>query len=123
LRLKSVRNQKNSRYLRGLIAEYAACLLLFLKGYALLRHRFKNPKGEVDIVARKGRTIIAVEVKARRQMQQADFAINEYQWRRIERGIWDYVSHNKKYSDFDIRFDAILLSGFQIKHIKNAWSG
>ena len=52
-------------YQFGLFAEKIAILLLRLKGYQILKWRYKSYYGEIDIVAKKSRVIIFVEVKAR----------------------------------------------------------
>ena len=49
----------------GLRAEMLAAMLLRLKGYRILAQRLKTPAGEIDMVARRGRSLAIVEVKAR----------------------------------------------------------
>ena len=50
----------------GRFAEAIAALYLMLKGYQILGFRLKPPSGEIDLLARKGRTLAVVEVKRRR---------------------------------------------------------
>jgi putative endonuclease len=50
---------------RGRGAETLACWYLRLKGWRILARRARVPGGEVDIVARRGRIVAFVEVKAR----------------------------------------------------------
>ena len=50
---------------RGRSAETIACWYLRLKGWRILARRARASGGEVDIVARRGRTLAFVEVKAR----------------------------------------------------------
>jgi putative endonuclease len=40
-------------------------MFLIAKGYRILARRFKTPLGEIDIVARRRRALVFVEVKAR----------------------------------------------------------
>ncbi|MBP8954429.1 MAG: YraN family protein [Armatimonadetes bacterium] len=55
-----------SRSRDGAAAEDLAAVYLALRGYRILcRHRV-NSLGELDIVARKGRTLVLVEVRSRR---------------------------------------------------------
>src|ERR1700741_1351577 len=50
----------------GISAESRAAAYLTGHGYAIAARRFKSPVGEVDIVARRDRELVFVEVKARR---------------------------------------------------------
>src|ERR1700687_4757588 len=53
---------------RGLSAETRAALLLLAKGYRILARRWQSPVGEIDIVARRRRVLVFVEVKARARL-------------------------------------------------------
>ena len=68
---------------RGRGAETLACWYLRLKGWRILARRARVPGGEVDIVARRGRTLAFVEVKARASAEAAAFAIDRYRLRRV----------------------------------------
>src|SRR5690606_27153300 len=50
----------------GRWAETAAVVLLMCQGFRILGRRCRTPAGEIDIVARRGRLVVACEVKARR---------------------------------------------------------
>ena len=52
---------------RGRGAETLAAVWLRLHGWRILARRARVPGGEVDIVARRGRVLAFVEVKARRR--------------------------------------------------------
>lgn len=54
-----------NNYKRGLIAETVAKLWLQLKGYCILERRYRNYYGEIDLIARKGKCLIAIEIKLR----------------------------------------------------------
>jgi putative endonuclease len=56
---------------RGRRAESLAVWLLRLKGYRLLARRYKTSVGEIDLIARRGRTIAFVEVNSRPTMEEA----------------------------------------------------
>ncbi len=49
----------------GKSGEDAACRELQRLGYVILARRYRTRYGEIDLVARDGRTIVFVEVKAR----------------------------------------------------------
>lgn len=63
--LKTPRPERTAAFRLGLSAESRAAMLLIAKGYRIAARRWKTPFGEIDIVARRGRTLVFVEVKAR----------------------------------------------------------
>ncbi|HAJ20886.1 MAG TPA: hypothetical protein DCL95_12655, partial [Rhodospirillaceae bacterium] len=69
----------------GRRAEALAVLWLRLKGYQILDRRLKTPVGELDLIARRGKVICFVEVKARNTRDAALDALGTRQRRRIER--------------------------------------
>jgi len=68
---------------RGRRAEYFAASALVLKGYSILELRYKTPMGEIDIIARRGKLIAFVEVKARASIEDAVNAITHKARQRI----------------------------------------
>lgn len=107
-----------TRYTKGILGEMYACIYLRLRGYRVLKIRYKTPVGEVDVLLRDGDTIVLVEVKVRKRMAHAPYAITEHQKRRY-RNAGRYV--HQKYNGVNIRYDAVFVSGVRIKHIENAW--
>jgi putative endonuclease len=114
--------RRSRAYLRGLNAELLSVWLLRLKGYHVLARRFRGPSGEIDIVARRGRLIAAVEVKARPTLEEAMESISLRQQRRIARTLLYFQARNPKLSGFDYRFDLIWVCGWRWpRHILDAW--
>ena len=64
-------------------SEWLAAALLMLKGYQILGFRLKTRAGEIDILARRGRTLAVVEVKRRSTMDQALAALGPDQYERL----------------------------------------
>jgi putative endonuclease len=64
-------------------AEWIAALWLMLKGYQILAFRLKGRGGEIDILARRGRTLAVVEVKRRRTIEAALLALGPEQHGRL----------------------------------------
>jgi len=60
---------------QGHLAEFIAAWLLRMKGYRILKKRYKTPVGEIDLIAARGWTLIAVEVKQRSSFLNAGEAI------------------------------------------------
>lgn len=97
-----------------------AALYLRCKGYKILEKRYKTPFGEIDILARHGKNLVAVEVKSRETLEKAYLALTLSQKRRIEGALLFYLSG--KISRLDLRFDVVLISPWQWPcHIEGAW--
>ena len=67
----------------GRRAERLAAWWLRLKGWRILAIRARTPVGEVDLVARRGRMLAFIEVKARATEAEAELALDDYRLRRV----------------------------------------
>jgi putative endonuclease len=106
----------------GLSAESRAAAFLIAKGYRIAARRWKTPLGEVDIVARRRRTLVFVEVKARERLDDAAFAVTERQRRRIIAGAQAWLASHPDDVQCDIRFDAVLVAPRSLpRHIPAAF--
>jgi putative endonuclease len=92
----------------GRRAETLAAWWLRLKGYAILAQRVRTPVGEVDLVARRGRTLVFVEVKARATASDAALALDDYRLRRVAAAAEALAPRYARGGD-DIRVDAVLI--------------
>lgn len=107
---------------KGLAAENRAAWFLRLKGYRVLAKRYKTPVGEIDLIVRKGKTTVFVEVKRRTTGDAAAEAVHRHNQSRVRRAAELYLQKHPRYTGGDIRFDAVLLSGgFLPRHIINAF--
>ncbi len=81
------RNTESRRraYRAGRGAERLAAWWLRFKGYRIVATGYKTPVGEIDLIARRGRVLAFVEVKARPTMREAADAISPRQQERIAR--------------------------------------
>ena len=59
------RPERVAAFRLGLSAESRAAMFLIAKAYRIVARRWKTPFGEIDIVARRRRALVFVEVKAR----------------------------------------------------------
>ena len=89
------------------MAEWLAVAFLTLKGYRLLARRYGGKGGEIDLIARRGSSVIFVEVKARVAMADAASAITPEKIRLVNRRIRDWSARNPWASGLDLRADAI----------------
>lgn len=108
---------------RGRRGEAVAAWFLRLKGYRILGRRIRTPRGEVDLVARRGRTIVFVEVKARDTKAELDLAIDERRLARVAAAAEALAPRYARHGE-DIRVDVILIARHRWpEHIENAWIG
>lgn len=105
----------------GLWAEYLAAMALFCKGYRVLKLRAKTPVGEIDVLAAKGLTLIAVEVKASKDFDRTAARVDGHKRSRVARCLdWLRTQHSyQHYTDF--RFDVIAIAPWRFYHMMNAW--
>jgi putative endonuclease len=107
----------------GRRAETLAAWWLRLKGWTILARRVRTPVGEVDLVARRGRTIAFVEVKARSRRGDAALALDEWRLRRVAAAAEALAARYARAGD-DIRIDAMLIVPRQFpRHLPNVWQG
>jgi putative endonuclease len=119
-RSASARRRASER--AGRRAESLCAFALRLKGYRVLARRMRNPAGEVDILAMRRRTLVAVEVKARADRAVAAWSLAPRQRARIERATLLFAAQ-RGFGQYDIRFDVMLAGGRRWpRHIVNAWT-
>jgi len=108
---------------RGRSAETIACWYLRLHGWRILARRARVPGGEVDVVAKRGRTLAFVEVKGRADADSAGFSLDEWRLRRVAVAAERLMSRYMDGVD-DVRIDAIFIVPFRWpKHLPNVWQG
>ena len=108
---------------RGRRAETIAAWWLRLQGYAILARRLRTPRGEVDLVARRGRTLVFVEVKARRDLTAGQWALRQFDLQRVGRAAETLVA---RYGEgcTTVRIDAIIVRpwGWPVQ-LRSVWRG
>jgi putative endonuclease len=116
------RRERIAAFRLGLSAESRAAMLLIAKGYRIAARRWKTPFGEIDVVARRRRALIFVEVKARDRADEAAEAVTERAKRRIIAAAELWLAHHPDDARREIRFDVMLVApGRMPQHIVNAF--
>ncbi|MGI9413046.1 MAG: YraN family protein [Hyphomicrobiales bacterium] len=116
-------HKKRKAHARGRWAEFAAALLLSLKGYRILAWRFRCPVGEVDLIARRFGTLVFVEVKTRRDVVDAAYALSARQQARIIRAAQYWSARHPGAARGDWRFDVVLVgAAMWCRHVKHAFT-
>ncbi|MFN3945703.1 MAG: YraN family protein [Allosphingosinicella sp.] len=107
----------------GRRAEARAALWLRLKGWRILAARVRTPVGEVDLIARRGRTLAFVEVKARASADEAAAALDDWRLRRVAAAAEALAPRFARPGD-DIRIDAVFIVPRRWpRHVENVWMG
>jgi putative endonuclease len=117
---------KDNRALGQQGEEIAAAYLKGLR-FKILDRNFRCKGGEVDIIARDGKTLVFVEVKTRRNLSfgPPQLAVTPFKQRQISKAALTWLAKNKMFGA-SARFDviSILLPENQdpvIDHIRNAF--
>ncbi|MGY6551858.1 MAG: YraN family protein [Erythrobacter sp.] len=106
---------------RGREGEAAAAIWLAAQGWRILAERVKTPRGEIDLIARKGALVAFVEVKWRARAAALADAIDERRLGRVAAAA-EAVAHKYAEPGDDLRIDVILLAtGARPRHIENAY--
>ena len=92
----------------GKLGEDLACAELRRRGYAVIARRWRRRRGEIDIIARDGATLVFVEVKARngRAFGDAAESVTVRKQRRIVGLARQYVTINRLTTS-PCRFDVV----------------
>ena len=92
----------------GKTGEDLACEELVRRGYAILDRWYRTRHGEIDVIARDGRTIVFVEVKARAgdAYGGSGAAVTPRKQQRIVRMAIDFLAR-RHLQDEPCRFDVV----------------
>ncbi|MEN9895604.1 MAG: hypothetical protein RIR97_1456 [Pseudomonadota bacterium] len=104
------------------MSEILAAFFLMAKGYRILALRYKTPLGEIDIVARKGDLVVFCEVKARKSVNEAVFAVSTTAQKRIRNASDLWLSKQAKAAVLSQRYDIIAITPWSLPtQIENAF--
>jgi putative endonuclease len=110
----------------GRKGEDLAETLLKKNGYKILERNFKSPLGEIDIVAKEGKTLVFVEVKARLTalFGPAKWAVTPKKQRKLSMVALDYLKR-KSLLEAAARFDVVAIDWIagkaEMELIRNAF--
>ncbi|MBR4891553.1 MAG: YraN family protein [Alphaproteobacteria bacterium] len=109
-------------YTKGLFTEFIARMYLRLHGCRIVKSRYitgrNTNRAEIDIIAKHKNTLIFIEVKNRKTVQNAWDAITSKQAVRLRRAAETYITKHRWTGN--ARFDVIFVCGRHIHWVKNA---
>ncbi len=106
--------------------EQLALEFLKKKKYQILERNYRFGKGEIDIIAKQGETLVFIEVKTQKHGDFGDpiYWINRRKQRQIGMIAKGYL-YEKDIDEHDCRFDVITLTwekgAYVINHIEDAF--
>lgn len=113
----------NNRYI-GNIYEQKSIEILKQNGFIILSKNYRIPRAEIDIIAKKDKLIVFVEVKYRKtnQFGYGSEAVDQKKIEKICLAAKNYIQEYK-YFDCDIRIDCMSYLKDELTWIKNITIG
>jgi putative endonuclease len=99
--------KKRAALKKGRIGERLALVSLVLRGYWIEARNYTAHQGEIDIIARRGRVIAFIEVKARDDYATTETAIDGRKLVRMGRAASHWLARHPWAQDYALRIDAI----------------
>ena len=116
------RADRQRAYRLGRYAETICAWYLRLRGYRILARGYRASAGEIDIVARRGKVLVMIEVKARESITSAAEAVTRRQQERIVMAASQFLTRYPRLSGHAVRFDAMLVAPWRPpRHVVDAW--
>lgn len=118
--------QKSIKRLLGASAEKLAEDYLKEKGYEILARNFRSPFGEIDLVVKKGKTLVFVEVKSGGSLKgHPEERVDRKKQERIQKiGEYFLLKNFENLSKIkEVRFDVIAVDSEkgEIRHYESAF--
>ncbi|MCX5799172.1 MAG: YraN family protein [Proteobacteria bacterium] len=106
----------------GIQGEEKAIKVLKRKGYRIIGKNYRNPFGEIDIIAEEGGYLVFIEVKNRNTPTFGDplDAINTKKKEHMIRSAMFYLKTNKCF-ERKVRFDVVGIDRESVKIVKHAF--
>jgi len=112
----------DERHRQGLAGEQQAIRYLASRGWVVLAHRFRVGRLEIDLIARRGRLVTFVEVKARRSDAFGSplEAVTGAKRREVVKVARAWVDRFGRPTDV-YRFDCIAIVDNKLEHVADAF--
>lgn len=115
---KDYQKKRYQAWRSGYWAETLAAWYLRLQGYQILGQRVKTPHGEIDLIAKRHKVLVFIEVKFRPTLKDAAYSLGNSQKKRILKAAEFLMAKHFKFEL--VRFDVILVTPWAWPHhLKN----
>lgn len=110
----------------GHLCETLALIFLMMKGYVPVAKNYVTGRGtgagEVDLIVRRGKMLVFVEVKKRPSFTAGLHAITIENQTRVIRASAAFLARHPRYANMNVRYDAVILVPWKRpKHLQEAW--
>jgi putative endonuclease len=125
-RSKTIKEKRVRAERRGHFAEYIAGCWFRLSGYRIIARRWRAATGEIDLIVKRQRLLVFVEVKYRFDNEQVAIPTPR-QCQRIRTTASLFLARYPNFIDYQCQFDLFIVNHGKffgvgrIAHIKNAW--
>ena len=112
-----------STFTTGREGEEQAAQFLESRGLKVIRRNYRSKRGEIDLVALDGQTIVFVEVKAWSVFAFEDLekSITVQKQRRIIETAKFFLSEHREYNRMAVRFDVVFIGPEEVRHLAEAF--
>lgn len=113
--------EKAAAHALGQAGEDAVATWYYNAGYAIVERNWRCFEGEIDIIARRGRTIVVCEVKTRRSDRQMDPAltITPSKQGKVRTAAYRWIDEHS--SRGRVRFDVALVVNGRVQILEGAF--
>jgi putative endonuclease len=93
-------------------------------GMSIITRNFRSRRGEIDIIARQGETLVFAEVKtwSRYGIEELQYGIDSKKQRRIIETAKYFLSVHREYNGMAVRFDVVFVGKEGITHLVAAFT-
>jgi putative endonuclease len=108
----------------GKRGEDQAAAVLEAAGMSIITRNFRSRRGEIDIIARQGETLVFAEVKtwSRYGIEELQYGIDAKKQRRIIETAKYFLSVHREYNGMAVRFDVVFVGREEITHLVSAFT-
>ena len=120
---------EDTRKVLGARGEDLAVKYLKKKGYKVIERNYRCQRGEIDLVARQGDTLVFVEIKSRSSsgFGLPQEAVDRFKQDKLIEVARAYLAERRLTEDISMRFDVVAVqltaTGPDIELIKDAFGG
>ncbi len=120
MQVNSAKTSRRVAEMRGRSAETIVADGWLAKGYDILAKRLRTGAGEIDLVVANEDHLIFIEVKARKSLADAAYAVTPSQQIRLLNAASAAMAAHAEWERPSTRFDVAMVCGDVIEHITDA---
>jgi putative endonuclease len=118
-----IAGKRTSTHELGALAEARARRHYRLRGYKIVAANVRSGGVEIDIVCRRGRSLVICEVKDKRDGRYGDplEMVDERKQERLRRGAEAWLANHPADRALELRFDVVAVRGSKLERVEHAF--